>query len=145
MGVIRVAFVACLAACTQPTGEVSVATADPVVFRDTVYPILLRDCGFAGCHGSHDRFFAVFGPGRTRLDPGTGVYDPVTATELSLSFTRARSMIDPDDASASLLLRKPIPRDEGGAGHKGDDLWGEAVFRTTSDARYAAIYQWASH
>ena len=118
--------------------------ADPIVFRDTVYPILLRDCGFAGCHGTHERFFSVFGPGRTRLDPATGIYDPATPTELSLSFTRARSMILPEDPESSLLLRKPLTRDEGGAGHKGDDVWGGPVFRTAADARFAALYHWAT-
>jgi hypothetical protein len=133
-----------LAACTQPAGELQIRDADPIVFRDTVYPVLLRDCGFAGCHGTHERFFSVFGPGRTRLDPATGIYDPVTPTELSLSFTRARSMILPEDPESSLLLRKPLARDEGGAGHKGDDVWGGPVFRTTADARFAALYHWAT-
>jgi len=140
----RVLALACLAGCAEPTGELGIPNANPTTFRDTVYPILLRDCGFVACHGTSDRFFSVFGPGRTRLDPATGIFDPATPTEIALSYTRARSMLtEPDGVASSLLLRKPIPADEGGAGHKGDDPWGAPVYRTTGDQRYVAIYRWA--
>ncbi len=129
--------------CTQPTGEVALRDVDPVEFRDTIYPILLRDCGFAACHGTHERFFSVFGPGRARLDPETAILDRVTPTELSLSFSRARSMVSAADPASSLLVRKPLARVDGGAGHEGDDVWGEAVYRTSADARYAALLHWA--
>lgn len=132
-----------VAACTQPAGELELTEPDPVAFRDTVYPVLLRDCGFAACHGTHARFFSVFGPGRTRLDPVTGIYDPPTPDELALSFTRASSMLSSDEPRASLLLRKPLARTAGGAGHAGDDPWGSPVYRTTSDARYVALHRWA--
>lgn len=130
-----------LVGCTQPVGEVALAEPDQAVFRDTIYPILLRDCAFAGCHGTHDRFFAVFGPGRVRLDPATSIYAPATELELALTYTRATSMIDPD-REKSLLLRKPISVGQGGAGHRGDDPWGLAVFRARDDARYVALTNW---
>lgn len=134
-----------LVGCAEPTGELQVPDADPIVFRDKVYPILLRDCGFVGCHGTEQRFFAVFGPGRTRLDPKTNIFDPPTDTELSLTFSRARSMLeDPEGPGSSLLVRKPIPRAQGGAGHGGDDEYGVSVYRSTGDARFMAIYQWAT-
>jgi len=130
-----------LAGCTQPVGDVTLVEPDQAVFRDTIYPILLRDCAFAGCHGTHDRFFAIFGPGRVRLDPATPIYSPVTELELALTYTRAASMIDADRAE-SLLLRKPISVSLGGAGHRGDDPWGLAVFRARDDARYVALKNW---
>src|ERR1700755_2646142 len=41
-------------------------------FTNDVIPVLLRDCGFQACHGSPERFFRVWGPGRTRYPvPGT--------------------------------------------------------------------------
>lgn len=133
-----------LAGCTQPDGELVIPNANATVFRDSVYPVLLRDCGFSTCHGTQDRFFAVFGPGRTRLDPATGIYDPVTPYELAISFTRARSMlIGPDGPTSSLLLRKPIPLADGGAGHEGDDGWGDPVYTSVDDPDYVAIYRWA--
>ena len=141
----RALVVALLAACTEPTGELEVPKPDPVVFRDAVYPILLRDCGFPGCHGTSERFFAVYGPGRTRLDPQTDIFAPATATELALTYERASSMlVGPDGPRGSLLVRKPIPPSQGGAGHRGDDLWGTAVFRSKDDQRYATLYNWAT-
>ncbi len=128
--------------CTQPEGEVTVVQADQTMFREAVYPILLRDCAFAGCHGTHARFFAVFGPGRVRLDPATSIYAPPTELELALTYTRTISMIDEADRGTSLLLRKPIPVEQGGAGHRGDDLWGGSVFRTRDDARFATLSTW---
>lgn len=130
-----------LVGCTQPVGDVALVEPDQGVFRDKVYPILLRDCAFAGCHGTHDRFFAVFGPGRARLDPTTPIYSPVTELELALTYTRTVSMIDPD-REKSLLLRKPIPVGQGGAGHRGDDPWGLAVFHARDDARFVTISNW---
>lgn len=133
------------AGCTEPAGEIEIPAADPVAFRDKVYPILLRDCAFPACHGTHERFFAVFGPGRTRLDPMTPIYDPPTSLELELSYDRARSMlVGVHGASDSPFVRKPIPTAQGGAGHRGDDLWGTPVFRTKTDQRYVVLYTWAT-
>ena len=134
-----------LIGCTDPEQDFSIPPADATVFKTSVYPILLRDCGFTTCHGTADRFFAVFGPGRARLDPATAAYDPATPYELALTYTRARSMlIGPDGPESSLLVRKPIPLAEGGAGHKGDDPWGHTVYRSVDDVRYTTIYRWAT-
>jgi hypothetical protein len=141
---MRAALLIALAGCVQPT-TLDLPSADPVVFRDTVYPVLLADCGFNTCHGTSDRFFSVFGPGRARLDPSTAPFDPATPYELAHSYARAESMLlGPTGPRDSLLLRKPIPLVEGGAGHKGDDPWGNSVYASTSDERYLAIYQWAT-
>ncbi|MBK8258543.1 MAG: hypothetical protein IPK82_38520 [Polyangiaceae bacterium] len=139
-------FGACLsfAGCAVPESDLSLPEADPAGFEFTVYPILLADCGFPACHGNPDRFFAVYGPGRTRLSPETGPYDPATAEEIALSYTRARSMLLAEDGpSAALLLRKPLAVEAGGAGHAGDDPWGGPIFRTKRDPRYQALFYWA--
>ncbi len=136
---------ATIGACVAPSGNIDVPTADPAVFRETIYPILLRDCGFNTCHGTSERFFSVFGPGRARLDPATVPYDPATPYELAHSYTRARSMLlDPDGPGSSLLVRKPIPEAQGGAGHKGDDPWGDSVYASTGDPSFIALYSWAT-
>lgn len=139
------AIVIAAGCAAEPVQELEIPSADPTVFKDRVYPILLRDCGFTTCHGDRQRFFSVFGPGRVRLDPNTAIYDPVTPYELALAYTRARSMlVAPDGPATSLFLRKPIPLEAGGAGHKGDDVWGAPVYDGTDDASYTELYSWAT-
>jgi hypothetical protein len=127
-------------ACAEIDGEV-LRVPEPSYdgFVATVYPVLLRDCGFPECHGTHERFFQVFGPGRTRLDPRIPPRDPAFPEEIALSFARARSMLASPDLP---LLRKPLAVAQGGAGHEGDDAWGQAVYRTRSAPGYLALEAW---
>ncbi len=130
--------------CDPGEDVVDVPAADPLVFRDQVYPILLSDCGFTGCHGNPDRFFAVFGTARARLDPETDLDAPVTPEELAVSYTRARSMlVSPDGVNRAPLLRKPLALDDGGVGHKGSDPWGQALFPSKDDPRFQVLAAWA--
>ena len=132
-------------ACAIEPTTLELPSADPKVFEDRVYPVLLADCGFTTCHGSKDRFFTVLGPGRARLDPATDIFAPATPNKLALSFTRTESMlIGPNGRRTSLLLRKPIPLAQGGAGHEGDDLWGGTVYDSVSDPHFVTIYNWAT-
>lgn len=134
----------CAVGCTAPQSDLSVPEPDPATFESTVYPILLADCGFSACHGDPDRFFAVYGPGRLRLSPASAPYDPATPEEIALSYTRARSMLVAEGGpSQALLLRKPLAVEAGGAGHSGDDPWGNPVYRTKRDPRYEALFYWA--
>lgn len=140
------ALAAALAGCATSDGELSVPTADPEMFRTKVYPIFLADCGFPACHGDSRRFFTVFGPGRTRLEPNSGPFDPATPDELAQTYTRARSMlISRDGVRRSPLLRKPLAVAAGGAGHRGDNAWGESVFANKSDPRFQTLFFWATH
>lgn len=119
-------------------------------FESEVYPILMRDCGFPDCHGNEGRFFRVYGPGRHRLTERTNPDDlqdfdaPATEAEVRESFERARSMLAsagrPED---SVLLRKPLEIDRGGAPHLGIDEHGQDVFPSPDDPRYQAILTWA--
>ena len=77
------------------------------IVRD-VYPVLLRDCAFSECHGSEERFFRIYGPGRARLLPDAVPDDPPTQDELILSYDRARSMLAGPTYEDALLLRKPL-------------------------------------
>ena len=114
-------------------------------FERVVYPLLLRDCGFPDCHGNPARFFRVYGPGRTRLAPTLAIDEPATDEELRASYDRARSMLTaaerPQD---SLLLRKPLEIDLGGAPHLGVDAFGQDIYRSTSDPGYDTLLRWAS-
>lgn len=134
-------------ACATDVQQLSVPAPDARMFEMTVYPVLLRDCGFPACHGDRQRFFQVFGPGRTRFregDGGTDNFEPATKEELEQTYDRARSMLAFEKSPfEALLLRKPLSVQAGGAGHKGTDNWGNDVYRTTQASGFAALRAWA--
>ena len=133
-----------VAACAPPPETPQLPTPDPVAFSKTIYPILLSDCAFAGCHGDPLRFFRVHGPGRTRLASDTPPYAPATPDELALSYTRAASMLVSEEGiRRSPLLRKPLAVTAGGAGHEGDDPWGNAVYFGKKAPNWEALFFWA--
>ncbi|MFI5306527.1 MAG: hypothetical protein ACHQ53_04190 [Polyangiales bacterium] len=111
-------------------------------FQTQVLPVMLRDCAFSTCHGSPQRFLQVWGPGRVRLDPMTREFDNLTADEATRGYQLALSMIDPDDPSRSLLLRKPLAVEAGGAGHRGEDKFGRNLYRSVNDQGYLVIARW---
>lgn len=115
-------------------------------FAAEVYEVLLRDCGFPNCHGAPERFFRVYGPGRTRLPGSSGMlpepFDTPTVEEQSLTFQLALSMINEHELADSPLLRKPLAVEAGGYGHLGVDDYGRDVYRTTQDTGYVKIARW---
>lgn len=131
-----------LAACGSEQTPLAIAVPDRARFEQEVYPVLLRDCSFEACHGSSERFFQVYGPGRTRLPPIADPLEPVSPAELGFSYDRARSMIDVAKPERSLLLRKPLAASAGGSGHEGADSLGRNVYQTKLDPGYVAIAAW---
>jgi hypothetical protein len=113
---------------------------------------LLRDCAFQACHGSQERFFRVWGPGRTRYDttktkcvkgnPPPCTFDDLDGNERDYSLQFARSMVDLDKPEDSLLLRKPLAVERGGADHEGVDKYGRNVYRTQDDDGFRTIARW---
>jgi hypothetical protein len=103
------------------------------------YPVLLRDCGFHACHGSEERLFRVYGPGRARLDPDTRAYAGTSGDEASLSYLLALSFIDDRDSEQSLLLKKPLAVEAGGLPHGGVDRFGRDVFRSEDDLGFRVL------
>jgi hypothetical protein len=145
----RFAIAMCLSLCGSACAEQPQPwrPADPsqngfLPFVDDVLPVLLRDCGFHTCHGSSERFFRVWGPGRARIDPTTREFDKLTADEWEASYNLAISMVDGRDPARSLLLRKPLAIEAGGAAHRGVDRFGRNIYRSTTDAGYMALRQW---
>lgn len=141
---IVIASACVVVGCDVPPNDVVVPEPDRETFAYDVYPILLADCGFPACHGSEERFFSVYGPGRTRLSPATSPYDPPTPEELQLSYERARSMLVSErGVRESPLLMKPLAPSAGGAGHEGDDPWGAPIFASKSDPDFETLFFWA--
>lgn len=130
-----------LVACAQDEGyeqpNLSLTT-----FEDEVYPVLIRDCGFQTCHGSAERFFRIWGPGRDRLLSTSNPFDPVTDQEIELSYRRTVAMVDAKSPADSILLKKPLSVAAGGAGHLGADRFGRNVYRTQDDPGYLALSRW---
>ena len=126
-----------LLACDAPPTELP--GPDYAVFREQVYPVLLRDCGFVQCHGDDDRFFVVHGPGRARLDVNMEAFDPATKDEQWLAYQSSRAMMTNDgDILASLLLSKPVE----GRGHGGFDNFGRNVWHM-EDPAWQTVAKWA--
>lgn len=117
---------------------------DRARFEREVYPVLLRDCSFPACHGDSDRFFRVFGPGRTRLDPRTPIYEAPSDEEIDAAFDRSRSMlVGASEPSDAWLVRKPLETSAGGAPHMGRDSLGRDVYATRDEPGWRAIAAWA--
>ena len=131
-----------LGACGVDKTPLHIANPDAAHFATQAYPVLLRDCGFPACHGAPDRFFSMYGPGRSRLSAASESGDPATDEEIKHSYDRARSMIDVSDPARSLLLRKPMATRAGGAGHKGTDSLGRNVYETPADPRFQVLRAW---
>jgi hypothetical protein len=131
------------AGCANVEVDAGPPLRDRASFDATVWPVLVRDCGFSECHGSTERFFRVVGPGHARLDPAMRLGDPVTEAELQFSFDRARSMLDPDDPAQSPLLRKPLDVAAGGDRHEGTDKFGMDVYRSVDDPNFRMLVTWA--
>ena len=131
-----------LGGCGDDPGPLQLAIPDRAQFDLEVYPVLLRDCGFHACHGSSERFFQVFGPGRGRMFAVTQPLAEVTLEEVAHSYERARSMIDAGEPAMSLLLRKPLAVEAGGQGHEGTDELGRNVYQTQTDPGYMVLSRW---
>lgn len=135
-----------LAGCADAPATAPPADLDYQQFQREVHPVLLRDCGFPACHGAPERFFRVWGPGRTRLPDKAGVvpgaFDVPSVDEISASYALALSMVDNADPGLSELLRKPLAVEAGGAGHQGVDKYGRNVYRTAEDTGYLALARW---
>lgn len=132
-----------ISACDDPQKGYEVADREYSGFAE-VYPILIRDCGFPTCHGSEDRMFRIYGPGRSRLTDDLRAYEAVTGDELSLSFSIALSMVDGEHPEQSLLLKKPLALEAGGMAHGGIDDFGRNVYRTKDDEGYKIIERWVT-
>lgn len=143
-----------LSACAQDVPELSPPSPDFALFREQVYPVLLRDCGFPQCHGSEQRFFQVVGPGRRRLGPAPAEYEPTDVryplqetelvNEVVFTYQQARSMLTRSGPEGEFfLLRKALEVGAGGAGHKGTDRLGRNVYLSREDPAWMTLQSWA--
>ena len=117
---------------------------DPIRFAAEIYPVLLRDCAFAACHGDPVRPLFVPGPGRVRLDPSRALLDPPTEDELLRAYDRARGLVElevgraSDEEELPLLLHKT----RAGAAHRGRDDHGRNIYEDPRADGFAALLDW---
>ncbi|MEZ4384163.1 MAG: hypothetical protein R3A79_22710 [Nannocystaceae bacterium] len=124
-------------ACDAPTR--ALPRLDPELFAASVYPTLLRDCAFAGCHGDPRRPLFVPGPGRARLDPGSAALDPATPAEIALAYERARGLAEHEVGDIGPLL---VEKTVAGAAHGGRDRHGVNVYEDDAAPGLAALRAW---
>lgn len=124
-------------ACDDVRG--TVPAPDVKEFRERVYPVLLRDCAFAGCHGDARRPLFVPGPGRVRLDAMTDVYDAATAAELGRAYDRSRALLLREGDEPAPLVHKPGPD----AAHQGRDAEGRNVYEDPEAPGLLVLQAWA--
>jgi len=129
---------ALLAACEDPEPQVPAPAFGE--FRREVYPVLLRDCAFSGCHGDARRPLFVPGPGRTRLDPSTPPLDPGTDAELDRAYERARGLLLIEGDEPPPLLHKPTADAE----HRGRDEHGDNVYEDPDARGLQILERWAT-
>jgi hypothetical protein len=108
-------------------------------FEAEVYPVLLRDCAFSGCHGDPRRPLFVPGPGRTRLDPALSPLDPPTRPELDLAYDRSRALLLAEGDEPAPLVHKP----GAGAAHRGRDVHGDNVYEDPAAPGLEILTRWA--
>ena len=132
------------AACIDAVPPAAPPSPSRGAFESDVYPILARDCAFPACHGSPDRFFRVYAPGRTRLSADTEIDALATPEEIDLAWERTRSMLaSASSPGESWLVRKPLALSAGGAPHMGLDEHGRDVYADREDPRWRTLYAWA--
>jgi hypothetical protein len=133
-----------ISACeSNPELAGALPTPDGEQFVHEVYPLLLRDCAFSGCHGAPERFLRIVGPGRVRLQ-GIAPRDEPRLEEVMLSYDRARATLSTTATpEQSLFLRKPLALAAGGQTHEGSDAFGRNVYASKADPRYSVLLEWA--
>jgi hypothetical protein len=126
---------------------------DEAFFSCDVQPVLARECSFPGCHGSTERPFAVYSPGRMRMsaeyglarratpaeDIEAGVHPSLTPVERNANYVQAMAFVRPDGSrQASQLLTRPLTVAAGGVYHAP----GGDIFQSPSDPGYTTILRW---
>jgi len=115
---------------------------DEAYFRCAVQPILTKNCSTFACHGTPDRYFRIYARNRLRYGIATESQRNsfLNAQERQLNYDAARAFIDVNVVDDSLLLKKPLEADAGGATLLGTSN----VFPKVDGGEYKILVKWAS-
>jgi hypothetical protein len=133
-----------LAACADVTNAPAAdpaKTLNETAFRCGAEPVLITQCSFTACHGKAESALRVYSLGKLRNPPAIDSLTasaPLTDAEQHANFLSAAAFATYDVAPAdNWLLKKPLPAADGGFAHEGG-----AIFTSTTDPGYTAIFKW---
>lgn len=124
MRAAMIAFLVGGCAVAEPAPE-ALPTGDAVAFAAKVQPVFDARCADPTCHGRPDRPLSIYSPRRYRKDPARTLLDEPLGADETAANVRACAAFALDAVAAGgttddcLILRKPLPVDEGGARHGG--------------------------
>ena len=131
---------ACADVTNAPAADPS-KTLNETAFRCGAEPVLITQCSYLACHGKAESALRVYSLGKLRNPPATDsimASAPLTDAEEHANFLSAAAFATYGVAPAdNWLLKKPLPAEDGGFEHAGG-----AIFTSTTDAGYAAIFKW---
>lgn len=124
--------------CVVDTGPgVPLTSADLDGFILRAEPGLMT-CANESCHGDSDRPLALFAPLLHRADPADLWRDePLTQAEHVANLQAVLPFVDRQQPHRSLLVRKPLAPEDGGAAHRGGVQWWDA-----DDPECEAVVAW---
>jgi hypothetical protein len=137
------ALVLAAAGCAGDPGRVVLLRGDAATFASAVQPVYDARCADPSCHGRADRPLAIYSPTRFRRDPArTFIRESLDPEEIATNVrATAAFALDAVEAGGtvddSLVLRKPLPEEAGGAQHGGG-----VVFSSQSDREWRALRDW---
>lgn len=139
----RFVLIALVASCAKPPPPTSVPALDYEVFKQQVENELMGSCGYSNCHGDAQRPMRLYALAGNRIRPG------LPSTELSeeehrANFDRVRSYAAKTSAELPDLLRKPLQKEQGGAGHTGVDRFGANVYGAKTDVGWKLLDDWVN-
>lgn len=126
-------------ACTviDASGMTPLAQPSRARFAEEAGPLLDRRCGDVSCHGVAERPYALFTPGRRRMDPAdTYSQSPLTEAEIDANWRAALGFLDAPRGRDTTLVEKALGLG-GPGGHRGG-----AVYEAPSDPECKAIIAW---
>jgi hypothetical protein len=121
----------------DPGGEAPLSQPSRARFAEEAGPLLGKRCGDVSCHGDGARPYALFTPGRRRLDPTkTHGSEPLDEEEIDANWRAALGFLDAPRGRDTTLIRKALGVG-GPGGHRGG-----AIFEAPSDPECKAIIAW---
>ncbi len=126
-GLVGCVAIVAVTGCVTNSAE-TFRDGDPVIFAESVQPIITRECGFEGCHGREGMPLTLYAVDFLRLldpegdvDTGRTPLDERALSESELFHNRMgiASRVSATDPEGLGLIQRLLPPEEGGVPHAG--------------------------